>query len=1135
MAGKNIKGLTIEIGGDTTKLGKALDNVNKQSENLSGELGRINKLLKMDPGNADLLAQKQKVLGNAVNDTAKKLEILKEAERQVQEQFERGEVSEAQVRELQREVIATTKQLENYERAAKETADAIDRLGDEAVDAAREVEGFGDKADDAEDESLELGSSLDGTLSAGFTAVIGVATAAAAAIVGCVEASAEYRTAMGKLDTAFTTNNHTSEAAKETYKELQSILGETDQAVEAANHLAKLANTEEELTEWTEVLTGVYATFGDSLPIEGLAEAANESAKTGQVTGALADALNWASLEGETFGLTVKSLSGVTDEWDKQLGEARQKLKQLEAAEKQNTAQVDAARDAVDALKEQISDTKDQLARYKKAVKDNDGPTEEWNAAIAETEKKLEGLQEAEKQAQNELKNRQRASRDAASSIKKEISETKDAMKQMEKGASDAAKPIEDWNEALSEATSAEDLFNLALQECTDEQERQQLITKTLTKLYGKAATQYKKTNKNVIEANKANEDWNETMAEIGDEMAPVVTDIKKFGTEVLKSAKEPLKDVAKFISGTALPALLDLGKWANDNLPAIKAGLAGVAGAMVTYKAATFAAEVAQKGLRGAVLATEAAQKLLNIAQAATPWGLAAVAVGAVTAAVIAYNIEAENAAKATDILTAEERELMAAADEAAQEFRDQKAATQEIVDGITSQMGYITSLKDELLTLADSSGKVQEKDRERVNFILSELNKALDTEYTMTDGIVQKYDELKKNIDAVINSKTANALLEASNADYVLAIQEEDKALQNLVLAEKDYQGQLESSKTKIAEYEAEREELHKKRIEGVGILTDSEQMALYSQINALSSAINDEKNLLETKKQNYDKAASDYSYYSNTIMNYEEAQAAALQGNYDKALDLLKGKSDGYHEHTQEVDKATGAALDALFKEAVDAGVAAQRAKTNFENGVSGYTGEMVAEAAEGYNKAMNAYANAYADAEGVGKDLGDGLKDGMEGKRGALLTKARNLVSGIISAMREAADSNSPSKETMDFGLDMGEGTEIGLEKSTKDILNAARKQVRGILTTYRDEGEEAGPQVLRSVSSRAISRNDQALQTFANSNASKLDKILAAIERGQVLTIDGKALVGATADKTDSSLGQKRALVARGAV
>ena len=119
MAGKVIKGLTVEIGGDTTKLGKALENVEQKSRNLSSELGEINRLLKVDPSNTELLAQKQKVLADAVSNTKNKLDTLRQAEQQVQAQFARGEVSEEQYRALQREIVATEKKLSGYENAAK--------------------------------------------------------------------------------------------------------------------------------------------------------------------------------------------------------------------------------------------------------------------------------------------------------------------------------------------------------------------------------------------------------------------------------------------------------------------------------------------------------------------------------------------------------------------------------------------------------------------------------------------------------------------------------------------------------------------------------------------------------------------------------------------------------------------------------------------------------------------------------------------------------------------------------------------------------------------------------------------------------------------------------------------------------
>lgn len=301
MAKNIIKGLTVEIGGDTTQLGKALADVDKKSRDLQGELRQIDKLLKLDPGNTELVAQKQKVLAEAVETTAEKLKTLKEAEKQVQKQFERGEVSAEQVRALQREIIETEKKLGNYEKAAKAAAKGLDDLDD----STKQVE----------ESSGSLGSTLGGLAVGGVKLLAAGVTAAAGALVASAEATREYRTEMGKLDTAFTTAGHSAEAAETTYKALQGVLGETDQAVEAANHLAKLTDNEQDLQKWTDICTGVYATFGASLPIEGLTEAANETAKVGKVTGPLADALNWAGVNEDAFN---ESLAACSSEQERQ-------------------------------------------------------------------------------------------------------------------------------------------------------------------------------------------------------------------------------------------------------------------------------------------------------------------------------------------------------------------------------------------------------------------------------------------------------------------------------------------------------------------------------------------------------------------------------------------------------------------------------------------------------------------------------------------------------------------------------------------------------------------------------------------------------------------------------------------------
>lgn len=139
MANKVIKGLTVEISGDTTKLGQALDSADKQSRALSGELRQIDKLLQFDSANPELLAQKQKVLSDQITQTADKLNLLKTAQEQAAEAFKRGEVSEEQMRALEREIISAENALQKYQAEADKTAQSVNNLSANAKPLAETV------------------------------------------------------------------------------------------------------------------------------------------------------------------------------------------------------------------------------------------------------------------------------------------------------------------------------------------------------------------------------------------------------------------------------------------------------------------------------------------------------------------------------------------------------------------------------------------------------------------------------------------------------------------------------------------------------------------------------------------------------------------------------------------------------------------------------------------------------------------------------------------------------------------------------------------------------------------------------------------------------------------------------------
>ena len=146
---------------------------------------------------------------------------------------------------------------------------------------------------------------------------IGTVTALAGSFFALDAATEEYRNNQAKLNTAFQAAGLSTDAAKQAYAGFYKILGDDDTATEASQLLAKLARSEADVSKWTDIAAGVYGTFGDSLPIEGLIESANETARTGTITGSFADAINWASKEGETFGVTLKENTKANEEWNK--------------------------------------------------------------------------------------------------------------------------------------------------------------------------------------------------------------------------------------------------------------------------------------------------------------------------------------------------------------------------------------------------------------------------------------------------------------------------------------------------------------------------------------------------------------------------------------------------------------------------------------------------------------------------------------------------------------------------------------------------------------------------------------------------------------------------------------------------
>ena len=227
----------------------------------------------------------------------------------------------SEAKELEGRISQLSGELRENRERMKDAGDVAEDLGDSLEDAAEGADKLGSGLSVA---TVAMGN----LISSGIQAALNGTKELGSAIWNLDEATEEYRVAQGKLTTAFEAAGYSGEAAQKSYNEFYKILGDTDTATEASQLLAQLAQNEQDITKWTNIAAGVYGTFGDALPIEGMIESANETAKVGQVTGSLADALNWVGISEDEFNeklaacsdesernrLIMETLSGAYDE-----------------------------------------------------------------------------------------------------------------------------------------------------------------------------------------------------------------------------------------------------------------------------------------------------------------------------------------------------------------------------------------------------------------------------------------------------------------------------------------------------------------------------------------------------------------------------------------------------------------------------------------------------------------------------------------------------------------------------------------------------------------------------------------------------------------------------------------------------
>jgi len=230
---ETIRGINVVIGAETTGLSAALSDVNKKARDIQSELKQVERLLKLDPSNTELLAQKQKLLADAVANTREKLDRLKSVQEQVNEQFARGEISEGQYRAFQREVVKTEQELRNLEKQLSEVTGEVQEQGKEVSKLGKDYQEAFEEAKRSLGNTYEQAKKLGAAVTAagaGIAAGLGVA----------VKGAADFEQAMANVYSVMAPNEVTQ--FRDELKQLALTMGAETKysATEAARGIEEL-------------------------------------------------------------------------------------------------------------------------------------------------------------------------------------------------------------------------------------------------------------------------------------------------------------------------------------------------------------------------------------------------------------------------------------------------------------------------------------------------------------------------------------------------------------------------------------------------------------------------------------------------------------------------------------------------------------------------------------------------------------------------------------------------------------------------------------------------------------------------------------------------------------------------------
>lgn len=297
-----------------TEFKRSLSEANSNLKVMRSEMSLVDAEFKGQANSMDALTAKNKILRREQEQQTEKVKALERAVKDAADAYgendKRTDNYRQQLNRAKKELLDMNDALDENEKYLDEARKSADKCASSIDEFGREVKDAGDNLGDGGGLLSQLGD-LKGLLAGG--AIVAGAKAVGDAIIGIVEDTEEYRKIMGTLEISSQQAGYTADETAEAYKRLHGVLGDTQTAATTVANLQAIGLSQSDLITLIDAATGAWATYGDSIPIDGLAESINETIQTGQVTGTFADVLNWAGESEDDFNEKLAAANGTAE------------------------------------------------------------------------------------------------------------------------------------------------------------------------------------------------------------------------------------------------------------------------------------------------------------------------------------------------------------------------------------------------------------------------------------------------------------------------------------------------------------------------------------------------------------------------------------------------------------------------------------------------------------------------------------------------------------------------------------------------------------------------------------------------------------------------------------------------------